>query len=216
MATSAPKPSSGLPKSSTATVPFSTVPTVLASNDDFDSRHYPALPWAGPVFRGFIANHQPPGPFRLRFMFNPNQIDLGFTLNQNQLAFDQQANIATAGSIGGHSIGFTMYFNRQYEVAYRGDKLGVYKDINILKALVGIQANNGWMIMQALKFVFSDTLDGVFYGFIDSLGVKLGPFSEKMVPLMAEVQVSATFVPKTDDPKAITLYTGGNTTDTSK
>jgi len=231
---SAPKPSSGLPKASTATVPFTPVPnyyqeqysgekyiytntivTKPISNEPFDDRHYPALPHVGGViYRGFISEHQPAGPHRLRFLFNPNQIDYGFELSQNLVALDQTANIPTAGGLGGHSIGFKIFFDRHYEVAYGGNKEGVYRDIKVLKGLVGVDANQGFMLTKVLKFVFSNTEPGSFYGIITSMTVSIGFFSKDMIPMMAEATINATFSPPTPD-RSKGWYTADDETDTS-
>lgn len=235
--TSAPKPSSGLPKASTATIAFDPYVTTqepvfgsnpgargegssitlykrLNHNEPFDDRLYPALPWTGKIFRGYIANHQPPGPNRLRFMYNPNQMDMDYQLGGSLIDPSQTGGIQTAGALGGHAVGFKMFFDRHYEVAYNNDSRGVWKDIEVLESLVGMEENQGWMVQQALKFVFSTGPRGVFYGYIHSLYVKLGFFSEEMIPMMAEVDVGTTFVPPTTKPSDYKIYVPGETTGT--
>lgn len=220
---SAPKPSAGAPKPVSfpnAVIPFDPVyqhPETMVgaignpvSNEPFDGRHHPALPWAEDIERGFIANHQPPGPYRLRFLYNPNHIDLSFQLSGSLTAIDQTAGIPTAGAIGGHTVGFKLLFDRHYEVAYGSDQIGVWQDIEVLKGLVGATANQGFMIQQALKFCFSTKLYGTFYGFIHTMEIAMGLFSKSMVPMMAEVSIGATFVPVTQTPSGLSLYTVGD------
>lgn len=229
--TSAPKPSAGLPKSSTATVPNSgwsykeeagpgkfiytntlvyTAPKYQVSNEPFDERHHPALPHTGAIYRGFITEHQPPGATLLRFLFNPNQIDMSFELSQSLVALDQTAMVPTAGALGGHGVGFKIFFDRHYEVAYKRDLQGVNRDLDVLKRLVGVDENQGFMLAKVLRFVFSNQAMGfgTWYGIINSMSVSMGFFSKDMVPMMLEATINATFSPKVSDPKTLKWYTG--------
>lgn len=92
-------------------------------------------------------------PYATRFMFNPAVINVTYNvatgvLPPNQLTTDQ---VAAAGIYpGATSIGFSLFFDRTYEVAYGPGqrnptdlrKIGVYHDIHSLENVVGV-SNKG-------------------------------------------------------------------------
>jgi hypothetical protein len=93
-------------------------------------------------------------PYACRFMFNPNVITVSYQVAEgvtppSQLTADQLA--ATAIYPGQTSIGFSLLFDRTYEVAYGPSpynprdlrKIGVYRDINALEAVVGARYSSG-------------------------------------------------------------------------
>lgn len=93
-------------------------------------------------------------PYACRFMFNPNVINVSYSVAEgvtppSQLTADQLA--ATAIYPGQTAIGFSLLFDRTYEVAYGPSqynprdltKIGVYRDIAALEAVVGARYSVG-------------------------------------------------------------------------
>lgn len=162
-----------------------------------DGRMFRPLPFAGPIARGYITEHQPPGPGRCYFMYNPNQLSYSFEVAKDLVAPDATASVPTNGPVGGTTVSLSLLFVRQFEVAYGRDTKGVWRDIDALRYLIGITDPDsigfGWT--KTLMFVFGADHSMVFYGAITSMSVTLTLFSEKMVPMAAEVVIGASWMP---------------------
>lgn len=92
-----------------------------------------------------------PYPYACRFMFNPPQVDISYSINPNVLPSSQLTASqlqATAFYPGSTSISFSLLFDRTYEVAYGKmtpfdadlQKIGVYADVAALEAVVGVRS----------------------------------------------------------------------------
>lgn len=164
-----------------------------------DPRMFRALPFTGKILRGYIREYNdlgPRGEGRVDFLYNPNTISYDFQVNGSLIGTDQQHPVATRGMIGGNGMSFSLLFSRQFEVAYGGDLWGVHRDLDALKYCVGITSSDtGFMIQKTNMFVMGAHASMIFYGFIDQMTVEIGYFSEKMVPMFAQVSLHATYVP---------------------
>lgn len=171
-------------------------PTV---NPPFDKRMYPALPWAGPIQRGWITEDSPPGPYKLNFLFNPMELSYDHSLSPLLVPPDSTAGVASLGPIGGSTLSFSLLFSRQYEVAYNGDKKGVLSDLQVMQGLVGMHRpdlnmpDNAFMWVKRLRFNFGSLIN--YTGYIKSLSVQISIFSEKMVPMFAKASITAEYLP---------------------
>ena len=171
------------------------------TNPKFDDRMYAPLPWAGPIKRGRITEEDPPGPYVLNFLYNPVELSFEHSFNPTMRPPDSTMNVATLGEPGGTMLSFSLLFVRQYEVAYNGDTDGVLTDIRVLQGLTGMfrqdikMADNAFMWQKRLRFNFGDLIN--FTGYIHSMSYGLQFFNERMVPMAAEVSISATYLPPT-------------------
>lgn len=164
-------------------------------------------------------------PYAVRFMFNPAVINVSYSvatgvLPPNQLTTDQLA--ATAIYPGSTSIGFSLFFDRTYEVNYGPGqrnptdlrRIGVYHDINALERLVGVRNKASYtgvigpdgkpvgdskdllgnMLMIPVYVIFGGGAGiGLAYvGFLTSMNVTYTLFSQDMVPTRATVDLQMT------------------------
>lgn len=189
---------------------------VYLDNGTPDGRMFRGLPWAGPISRGYVTEHSPSGKNRVNFMYNPNLITYGFELNAALKAADQMSPQALImpGIPGGNTMSFDLLFSRQFEVAYGGDKQGVWRDIEALKRITGVRVNQGYMLQKTLMFVMGADPTMVYYGSIRSLQVQIGYFSEKMVPMYASVSISVLYIPPGADPSATVSSVPGTVSST--
>lgn len=169
-----------------------------------DGRLFDATPWVGKIDRGEIMEYDAGtnryGPGRVQFMYNPNEITYTFQFNSAIADPSQTAQIPTLGALGGTVLGFTLFFDRHYEVAYGGDKQGVLDDLRVLKYIVGMKSDAyNFMITKTNRFILGT--NHRFFGIINSMQARLAHFSEQMVPMVAEVMISAIQVPANWNPQ---------------
>lgn len=156
-------------------------------------------------------------PFACRFMFNPGVLSVRYGVNPTAVeevdkTADEAAGLMTIP--GSTSLGFSLLFDRTYEVAYGPTqtnrapmtKLGVYRDIAALECVVG--ARNRFattdagaiqnMTFKPVYIIFGGgdgnggTLGMSFIAGITSISVNYALFSANMVPTRCSVDIEAT------------------------
>lgn len=154
-------------------------------------------------------------PYACRFLFNPTTISVNYggpdenILDPSKLTPEESAALASVP--GKTTLGFSLFFDRTYEVAYGPSatlprnlrNIGVYADIGALENVVGARFNFGDdpktviqpMGLRPAYIIFGGGSDNVglsFIGAITSMDVTYTTFSERMVPIRAAVNIGVT------------------------
>lgn len=170
-------------------------------------------------------------PYACRFLFNPAVINVSYNVATgvtppSELTPDQAKALAIYP--GATGIGFSLLFDRTYDVYYGPQaggfdlrEIGVYADIAALESVTGVRTNVtvagndnitlasgdnssaivGNMLMIPAYVIFGGgnggksgkPLTGLTYiGYITSMNVSYGLFSENMVPTRAAVDIQMT------------------------
>ncbi|MET9119954.1 hypothetical protein [Streptomyces sp. NPDC004528] len=173
--------------------------------------------WRGAIVRDPGATTGDPraakgNAYRVDFLFNPSSISISHSASAKYTA-DQQSTDATyiaAGGIG--TVGFTLLFDRTYEVNSPGNTAGdrgVMGDIDALYRVTGAYdvtakgaAAREIQPMQSYNcfFLFGGTVSNAisYYGYISSLNISYTHFTRMMVPQRCSVEVSVELVQRGD------------------
>lgn len=167
-------------------------PRGSTSNLPFDVRYHAPNPFAGPLFRGNIQRRDNPNR-RMFFLFNPNQISVGYGAMQgmyNSALVDQAAQ-AQSLTVSLTTWGFSLLFDRHYEVTYGRDTQGVLRDLDAFEAMVGFSAaekHMGVIDWTAYDWFLGEQFQ--FFGRISSCQVSLTLFNHNMIPMQMEMQIA--------------------------
>jgi hypothetical protein len=167
------------------------------------------------------------GTYTLYFMFNPNQITSQFALNMSQAAplylygagggngnssadtvaqLQSQGQSATAtvpNLANSQSIGFSLFFDRSYDMLYGAgnignpsDDRGVLKDVAALYNLMGTFLSGAAVpVSTPCEVVFGQNGAGQLWGFtgyISNVSITYGIFRHDMIPSRCEVDLTMT------------------------
>lgn len=169
---------------------------------------------------GTVPGLGPGGFAALYFLYNPNQIDVGFTFNSNNLpamylygtggavgnTFNQYnptdpSNTADSANIPnltqGQTVSWTLLFDRTYDMLYSPDPTanrGVLKDVAALYSLLGTFESEGAVpVSTPIQVIFGITGNGDiwgFTGFLTAATITYGIFRYDMIPSRCEVGLS--------------------------
>jgi hypothetical protein len=175
------------------------------SNPPFDRRIQNDGHIQGKMPRGRIqllqkeAQELVPGLGRMRrwcdFLFNPTTIAQSYEFSRDQPA-NPLPDDKSSSTVSGQTIGFDLYFNRMYELAYpRGgpaSDFGVLADIGALENMV--RSTFGRVLTPVPVLVtFGATWQGrpwSFYGWVVGMDVQYTKFTVRMIPSEAAVKLS--------------------------
>lgn len=204
--TGTPSPDSGVgDKTADATAAAAnsaTLPTTTQQQRPFaPETMYTTSPWVPKLMRGYIQRFDTvasaPSGYRWNFLYNPNEINVAYTLNPNARGADNQSAGANAGGYGGpSSIDFTfnLVIDRSFEVAYHGDPDGARHDVECLELLLGVSQVTPYLTsMAVMKIVLGTKM--TFYGWITGASVQYLYFNQDMVPMRAQISVGARVYP---------------------
>jgi hypothetical protein len=211
-------------------------PTKWYSNPPPDDRLKPKFHAKG-LRQGIIQqtdawanSNKQPSPYRLNFIYNPSDIEVGYSIDPSVLPstmLTEAQAAATAFYPGMTTVSFALLFDRTYECWDGGlhggkagssiySRLGVYADIGAFERLTGSsmadgRQNNMLAIPQIMIFGGGTLHPGLSYvGFINSGQVSYTHFSRHMVPVRAALQVSATILIGNTVGSALTDSTASN------
>lgn len=155
-------------------------------------------------------------PYGCRFLFNPSVISVSYGVAEGvtppgELTADQAK--GTAVYPGSTSIAFSLLFDRTYDVYYGPQAkggvdlrdVGCYADIGALEQVTGVRTLNSGVLQGMVNIpvyvIFGGGNGGkngkpltglTFTGYIQSMSVQYGLFSENMVPTRASVDIGMT------------------------
>lgn len=191
----------------------------MTSNSHFYIKGgYGNHPYSRSVRRGYMTTPPSRKPkIILNFMYNPNEINFAYDVNESLLAQETQDQENPLGSpqipllVGGASVSFVLLFDRTMEAAGGGKSpnaydpaaIGVLADLAVFEKLVGADFNNGQLISTPAEVKFSSGTTGAggpllgFTGYIIAAGVTMTQFTQNMVPTRCElsVRMRKVFVP---------------------
>lgn len=196
--------------------------TKADSNLPFDDRmKFSTSPWVPKLARGSMqgwsaAERKAKGP-QFFFLFNPNAITVSYSSSPVEKAAEAQDTTAPAGVGGeGHvGLSFDLLFDRSYEVAYRGDKEGVLRDVKTMETMLAVtQLQPRIGAYEVLQVILGH--DFVFYVTIPSLTVVYGHFNHDMIPMRCTMSISAKVFPLTAPQQANLNSAGYGSAPTSR
>lgn len=142
---------------------------------------------------------------RLRFLFNPSEIDVNYSLDamQSDPPLPPQmdnSHFQWKGSVVGQ-LTFSLLFDRTYELWDRRLKdnwfyqRGCEADLSMLKQILNIDdfvgaGKQNVMLLNPVYVFFGGTTALAYYGYIDSIGLQYAHFTQNMVPVRAGISVS--------------------------
>lgn len=156
-------------------------------------------------------------PYAVRFLWNPTNITHTISLDSDfktQYKLEPADAAAVAIGAGSGSIGFRLLFDRTYEVAYGPNKsssrdlrrVGVYADVAFIERIMGVVSSQvdalGQQVFQPAQLIPVNFLFGGGYGlrggavglkyvgYITQASINYTQFSENMVPMRCEVDIS--------------------------
>ena len=198
-------------------------------NPPFDTRIRRYMPGIqGPTSTGYIeqADFMASAlglvrPYKVRFLYNPESLSVGYAANDAVLPPEVQSsemNAAQALISNMQSIGFSLFFDRTYELnspnvpmsdVYKKQlEQGVYADIAALERVVGIYDGQGPILKMPMRLYFGPRYAGpavqkgrplAYFGYINSLSVVYSLFTKDMVPVRAQVSVGFTQMMQSKD-----------------
>ena len=151
-------------------------------------------------------------PYGVNFVYNPSQVSVSYGIDSSVLPSNQLTPAQLAANAvypGMTSLSFSLLFDRTYECGGMDDlsAVGAYIDIGAFERMVGAmdpdtgQYSNMKMVPVVVVFGGGkkDTAaagqTGLSYvGFINSASVTYGHFTESMVPMRAELDVTMTLL----------------------
>lgn len=173
------------------------------TNLPFDDRiEFSSSPWVPRLVRGWGQNYNTAtkklGGAKFYFLFNPNQVNVTYGINPGARAGGNQDMAAALEGGGGGpssiSYSFGLMFDRTYEVAYNGDKEGVFRDVEALECVLGISQSMPYLTSgHVVRWVLGTDL--VVYGAVQSLGVEYAYFNHDMIPMRCTMALSVLHIP---------------------
>jgi hypothetical protein len=160
--------------------------------------------------------------YTLYFMFNPNEIEVSFDINQQSIpanyiygdSIQGAGNTTTSNSgqsalnnnffpnlVNAVNVSWSLIFDRTYDLAFNNantNQRGVLDDVGILYNLMGAFTNSGAVPMSTpVEVVFAQNGSGQlwgFTGFISAVDITYGIFRYNMVPSRCEIDLTMTAV----------------------
>lgn len=142
--------------------------------------------------------------YSLYFIFNPNQIQVGFTTTPgSNPANYYAADSAVPGMANAQSVSWSLIFDRTYDLLYGdnhngdgGNSRGVLEDTAALYNIMGSYESGGGTPMSTLvEVAFAQEKSGQLWGFtgyITSVNITYGIFRYDMIPSHCEVDLTMT------------------------
>lgn len=155
--------------------------------------------------------------YALYFIYNPNEVDVGFAMNNNQQPplYLYGGTGGTGGSlnltsgtsslnapnlVNSQTVAWSLLFDRTYDMLYDtnpGENRGVLRDVAALYNLMGTfdSGVGATPISTPCQVVFGQTSSGQLWGFtgyISSVAITYGIFRANMIPSRCEVDLTMT------------------------
>lgn len=197
-------------------------------NPKFDHRMQNTGHMIGKMPRGRISlarresvglGSEPPCIRSCNFLFNPTQITQSYAFT-DQTPLNPDPNDKSVPTISGQTVRFQLYFDRTFELAYRGAsggqggpaaELGVLADVGAFENIA--RANFG-RAPSAVPVIVSFGANWLgapwsFYGWISQFDVVYSHFNVRMIPQRAAIDISLTRIYSSDAPGAGAPSSGG-------
>lgn len=166
------------------------MPMTYEGNPKFHPSALRRGPHSERLYRGRMSDFFRPGVNSstrrvVYFLYNPTILNFGYTMNpeiMNEMNLPQSE---LGEGIAQQTFGFTLVFNRIYEVAYQNNKKGVLMDIEAMEAMTQFTSDSPAMRYVPLKFNFG--VNWAMEGVIQSANVQYQLFSQEMIPTHCEV-----------------------------
>lgn len=162
-------------------------------------------PLVGRIPKGYIQrvdtfSNRPTGD-KFNFLFNPNEFQVQYSKDINNLAPDLQNPGGAGTNAGGPSaisFGFQLLIDRVFEVSFKevpgsASRTGVLHDVACIEALLGVTTDAPYLTESIQMFVMGPAL--VFYGTVNTMSIQYAFFSKDMIPMRCVIDLGIMVKP---------------------